>query len=71
VDAIDRTGIYASGVLRADTRFCNDISHVLISPGDELSTLIVAHEPNPSSQMWAGGFAMREKTGFELLAASS
>ena len=28
VDAIDRTGVYASGVLGADTRFCNDISHV-------------------------------------------
>src|SRR5215469_1716176 len=34
VDAIDRTCVYASRVLRADTRFCNDISHFLISPGD-------------------------------------
>ena len=34
VDAIDRTRIYAGAVLRADTRFCNDISHFSFSPGD-------------------------------------
>jgi len=28
VDAINRARIYASGVLRADTRFCNDVCHL-------------------------------------------
>ena len=46
VDAIDRTGVYTGGVLRADTGFCNDVCHLLISPGGtNFSTLIVAHDP--------------------------
>jgi hypothetical protein len=60
VDAIDRTGVYTSGVLGADTRFCNDISHFLNSPGDELSTLIVAQDPAGEVKRGKMGFAMRE-----------
>jgi hypothetical protein len=42
VDAIDRTGVHTGGVLGADTGFCNDVCHLKNSPGDLLSTLIVA-----------------------------
>jgi hypothetical protein len=34
VDAIDRTRVYAGGVLGADTRFCNHVSHLVIFSGD-------------------------------------
>jgi hypothetical protein len=34
VDAIDRTGVYTGGVLGADTGFCNDVCHLLNSPGN-------------------------------------
>jgi hypothetical protein len=44
VNAIDRTSVYTGGVLRADTRFCNDICHLDFLRGDELSTLIVAQD---------------------------
>jgi hypothetical protein len=32
VDAIDRTSVYAGGVLGADTGFSNDVCHRAISP---------------------------------------
>jgi hypothetical protein len=44
VDAIDGTGVHTGGVLGADTGFCNDVCHLSILRGDELSTLIVAQE---------------------------
>ncbi len=44
VDAIDRTSVYAGGVLGADTGFCNDVCHLWSLRGALLSTLIVAQD---------------------------
>jgi hypothetical protein len=34
VDAIDRTSVHTGGVLGADTGFCDNVCHLVISPGE-------------------------------------
>ena len=34
VDAIDRTGVYTGGVLGADTGLCDNVGHLIFSPGN-------------------------------------